>query len=157
MGCGMPADLAPAAAGAWGAAAEISVHLAGTALGVRAGLDRVLTHAALSDLQEVARGTLWTVLAEVLNNVVEHAYAQAPGDIQVRLWRQGATVAVEVLDRGAPMPGLQMPEGKLADLGAMDDLPEGGFGWFLIRSMTDWLTYDRIGAENRLRFCMECA
>lgn len=143
---------------AWTARAEIGLDIGGSALEVRAGLDRLLASPVLADLSEEARGTLWTVVAEVLNNIVEHAYAGADGsgDIRLRMWRHGPSVAVEVTDTGLPMPGLALPEGRLAEIGAGDDLPEGGFGWFLIRSLTDWLIYDRVGAENRLRFCMEC-
>lgn len=143
---------------AWTARAEIKLDIGGSPLEVRAGLDRLLGSAALSDLSEEARGTLWIVMAEVMNNIVEHAYAgiDDAGDIRLRMWRHGSTVAVEVTDSGAPMPGLTLPEGRLADIAPGEDLPEGGFGWFLIRSLTDWLIYDRVGEVNRLRFCMDC-
>jgi serine/threonine-protein kinase RsbW len=140
----------------WAASAEIGFELPSTPLAVRDGLDRVVGDPALSDLNDEARGTLWTVLAEVLNNVVEHAYAERVGVIGLRLWRYDNSIAVEVLDHGAPMPGLELPAGCLTELRSFETLPEGGFGWFLIRSMTDWLIYDRIGDDNRLRFCMEC-
>ena len=139
------------------APAEIRLDLPGTPLAVRAALDRLLTEPALSDLGEDARGTLWTVLAEVLNNVVEHAYAAGSGSIRLCLWRRGSVLAVEVMDHGLPMPDLRLPDGKPAEIGAFDDLPEGGFGWFLIRALTNGLVYDRVGGENRLRFCMDCA
>lgn len=143
---------------AWTARAEIKLDIGGSPLEVRAGLDRLLGSAALSDLSEEARGTLWIVMAEVMNNIVEHAYAgiDDAGDIRLRMWRHGSTVAVEVTDSGAPMPGLTLPEGRLADVAPGEDLPEGGFGWFLIRSLTDWLIYDRVDEVNRLRFCMDC-
>ena len=140
----------------WTAPEEIGLHLIATSHAVRDGLDRLLAEPLLADLSEDGRGTLWTVLAEVLNNIVEHAYAGTEGDIRLRLWRRDGALSFEVLDCGAPMPGLRLPDGKLAELGDFDDLPEGGFGWFLIRSMTNGLVYDRIGGENRLRFCMEC-
>lgn len=140
----------------WSVPEAIGLALPGTPLAVREGLDRLLADPTLSDLSEDGRGTLWTVLAEVLNNIVEHAYAQRSGDIRLRLWRHGPALSVEVMDHGAPMPGLRLPDGHLAELGDFQDLPEGGFGWFLIRSLTSGLVYDRIGGENRLRFCMEC-
>ena len=123
-------------------------------MAVRRALDQLLADAALSGLTENQRGTLWTVLAEVFNNIVEHAYAQGRGLIRLNLWQQGAVLAVEVVDQGAQMPGLCLPKGQPAEIGAFDDLPEGGFGWFLIRTMTQNLNYDRVGTENRLRFCL---
>ena len=138
----------------WSAPAHIRLNLDSSPLAVRGALDRLLTDTALTDLTEESRGTLWAVLAEVLNNIVEHAYAQGKGSIRLTLWQQGPGLAVEVVDQGAPMPDLCLPEGHLAEIGAFDDLPEGGFGWFLIRSMTNNLKYDRVGGENRLRFCL---
>jgi serine/threonine-protein kinase RsbW len=138
----------------WSAPAQIGLELDSSPLSVRQALDQLLTDAALASLTEEQRGTLWTVLAEVLNNIVEHAYARDTGSIRLNLWPRGPMLAVEVVDHGAPMPGLCLPEGHLAEIGAFDDLPEGGFGWFLIRSMTNNLKYDRVGCENRLRFCL---
>jgi serine/threonine-protein kinase RsbW len=140
----------------WSQPSDLTLALDGSQLAVRDGLDRVLADPVLAALSEDARGTLWTVLAEVLNNIVEHAYAGGSGPILLCLRRLGPKLAVEILDSGNAMPGLRLPEGKAAEIGAFDDLPEGGFGWFLIRTMTDGLEYDRIGAENRLRFSMTC-
>ncbi len=155
----MSADCIPAAPDTWTAAAGFSLVLPGTPLGVRDALDRAMAAPCLADLSDMARGSLWIVLAEVLNNVTEHAYATARGTIVLRLWRFESGVAAEVVDHGAPMPGLELPAGRLTDIDSLplEDLPEGGFGWFLIRTMTDWLIYDRVGQQNRLRFCMECA
>lgn len=139
----------------WSAPAQIGLELESSPLAVRRALDQLLTDGTLSGLTEQRRGTLWTVLAEVLNNIVEHAYACDTGSIRLNLWQRGPVLAVEVVDHGAPMPGLCLPKGHLAEIGAFDDLPEGGFGWFLIRAMTNDLKYDRVGSENRLRFCLK--
>ena len=138
----------------WSCPAHIQLQLDASPLAVRRALDQLLTDTALTTLNEDHRGTLWTVLAEVLNNIVEHAYARDKGSIRLTLWQKGPVLAVEVVDHGVPMPGLCLPEGHLAEIGAFDDMPEGGFGWFLIRAMTNDLKYDRVGAENRLRFCL---
>lgn len=140
----------------WQGPAAIRLDFPGTALAVRGGLDHLLADPCLSDLDAEQRGLLWTVLAEILNNIVEHAYAAHSGSIQLCLWRQDWQFAVEVVDHGAPMPGLRLPEGLLARIDTHDSLPEGGFGWSLIRSLTSALAYDRIDAANRIRFCMNC-
>ena len=57
-----------------------------------------------------------------------------------------------VSDTGAPMPGLCLPEGQFQPLKDLADLPEGGFGWFLIRSLTEGLAYQRSKGLNRLSF-----
>ncbi len=92
------------------------------------------------------------VLAEALNNVVEHAYQEAPdGTISLMLRFDAAELEAELRDDGHPMPDLRLPGGKRA---TPEDLPEGGFGWFLIRQMTRRLDYARIDGQNVLRFRM---
>ena len=103
-------------------------------------------------LEDDLRGTAEIVLAEVLNNIVEHAYADQAGDITLRLVRHDGEVHCTVSDTGAPMPGLCLPEGRFQPLKDLADLPEGGFGWFLIRSLTEGLAYQRSKGRNRLSF-----
>ncbi|MBY6115065.1 ATP-binding protein [Mameliella alba] len=92
------------------------------------------------------------VVAEVLNNIVEHAYEdRAGGDILLKLTFAPKRLAVEFTDFGRPMPNGAAPEGAPADLDvAVEDLPEGGFGWFLIRSLSENLAYSHDGDRNRL-------
>ena len=103
-------------------------------------------------LDEDSRGSAEIVMTEVLNNIVEHAYAGRAGRIGLALMAEPAGLVCTVTDRGRPMPGGCPPVGDLPDSGA--DLPEGGFGWFLIRSLTRDLRYVRTGHENRLTFCL---
>ena len=50
------------------------------------------------------------VLAEALNNIVEHAYPQAaPGDVHLSLRLRGTGLLVEVRDQGRPMPNGPAP------------------------------------------------
>ena len=94
------------------------------------------------------------VLAEVLNNIVEHAYAKIPpGEILLWIERRADALAVAVIDDGRPMPGEMMPDTRAPDL-AVDvaELPEGGFGWGLIRALSSGLSYRRISERNRLAF-----
>jgi serine/threonine-protein kinase RsbW len=94
------------------------------------------------------------VLAEVLNNIVEHAFAGQPDgriDIDITAAQSGVTCCIQ--DNGRAMPGEVLPGGNLPDIRvAVPDLPEGGFGWHLIRSLTSDLTYARTGDGNSLRF-----
>ncbi len=49
------------------------------------------------------------------------------------------------------MPGGQLPLGMSQSLNVgLCDLPEGGFGWFLIKDLAKDLKYRRIGQENHL-------
>lgn len=123
----------------------------GTPLAVREGLRTLFAAPMLRGLDADARGTAELVLAEVLNNVVEHAYAGHPGEIEVRLGLMPGSLLCLVRDRGHPMPGARLPGGAPPVLDP-DDLPEGGFGWHLIRSLSQDLRYRRAGGRNHLRF-----
>lgn len=94
------------------------------------------------------------VLAEALNNVVEHAYAEKPdGLISLFAWLAGPAVSFELRDKGRPMPKGDLPVGDLPDHSTtLEHLPEGGFGWFLIHDLTEALEYERVAQENILRF-----
>lgn len=119
---------------------------------VRDGLAVLLQSPALASLREEDRGTAELLLAEALNNVVEHAYARWPGDIRVSLRPEGTHIQVRITDQGLPMPGGAPPRGTLPEIEAQEDLPEGGFGWFLIRSLSEDLSYLRLGDSNALSF-----
>lgn len=105
-------------------------------------------------LPDSQRASLEIVLAEVLNNIVEHAYATTPGKICISLSKAPDGIRCEIRDCGFPMPGLQLPLGQLKDMQDIADLPEGGFGWFLIRSQTKDLIYARQNDENHLSFLL---
>ena len=49
----------------------------------------------------------------------------------------------------------ELPDGRLAAAAEIQDLPEGGFGWYLIRTLTTDLTYLREGICNTLSFCVD--
>lgn len=92
------------------------------------------------------------VVAEVLNNIVEHAYQdQAGGLILLNLKFSTHGIKAQFTDYGLPMPGGTPPDGVPANLDVeRDDLPEGGFGWFLIHSMTEDLVYRKAEDGNLL-------
>ena len=131
-----------------------SSHFIGTDVAVRevlADLRRWLTR---SQVSADAQGTVELVLAEALNNVVEHAYADTTaGLVQLDIWHRDTHLEFKLNDRGTPMPNLMLPAGSLPDAdGPLCDLPEGGFGWFLIHRLTHELSYARDGEKNCVCF-----
>lgn len=122
---------------------------------VRCALDR--THAAMQAAQVMAAtcDTAQIILAEVLNNVVEHAYRFEKGHpIELSIWVKGADLLCKIHDRGAPMPNGVPPAGLSAPIDAADrdTLPEGGFGWAMVRELTRDLRYFRTDGSNDLTF-----
>lgn len=134
---------------------RVTLRLASDPQSVRDGLRHLLASAPLCDLPDDLRGSTEIVLAEVLNNIVEHAYAQAVGYIDVTMDYAPPALSFEVVDAGLPMPAHRLPCGDLATIGTDGDLPEGGFGWFLIRSLTRGLVYHRRMDRNTLAFWMD--
>ncbi|MBF9032914.1 ATP-binding protein [Rhodobacterales bacterium HKCCE2091] len=97
------------------------------------------------------------VIAEVLNNIAEHGFDDgAAGDetISVSIRAGTKALSVTVTDTGRGMPGGMLPLGHLPPVAGVpaDALPEGGFGWNLIRRLTTDLRYVRSGGTNRLTF-----
>lgn len=94
------------------------------------------------------------VLAEVLNNIVEHAYQERPtGRIDLSVEHVARGLNILVTDEGLPLPeGLPRTQEKLDLTCAKEDLPEGGFGWHLVRELTQELHYERREGVNILSF-----
>lgn len=110
------------------------------AASVRSLLERLETSAALGDLSRDDRDCTLLILAEALNNVVEHGYAGDPG--WVCLSRRGGHVW-RIVDAAAPAPPLPHPALPPGEA-------EGGFGLFLIRTLTDHMRLRRLRGLNVL-------
>lgn len=102
-------------------------------------------------------GDVELVLAEAINNVVEHAYdGQSDGEIKLRVKLDSEYLIIRVQDEGVPLPTGRIPAAQLGDPSIPnEDLPEGGFGWFLIRSLTSAVRYNREDACNQLSLYFE--
>ncbi|MEE9426503.1 MAG: ATP-binding protein [Paracoccaceae bacterium] len=94
------------------------------------------------------------VVTEVINNIIEHAYLEDPDQpIEISAKAGSESVQFDLIDCGKCMPESQIPNGRQMDLtGAVCDLPEGGFGWHLIRSLAQNLNYTRDSGKNHLTF-----
>ena len=120
-------------------------------LAVRQALRAVLARFR-RQITEAEAGARELVLAEVLNNIAEHACAgPRAGMIDLRLARRPGAICCRISDDGAAMPDCRLPPGH-PPLTAAGPLPEGGFGWFLIREMVQDLTYARRAGRNHLAF-----
>ena len=122
---------------------------------VREGLRALFDTLLLRGLPAAERGTAEIVLAEALNNIVEHAYARDSGRIELTLQLHQSELVCRIEDQGAAMPGDRLPDGNLRAITGTDDLPEGGFGWHLIRTLSRDLHYRRIDGRNQLSFRLD--
>jgi len=112
-------------------------------------------------------GRCETVLAEVLNNIAEHGQTRhgqtlhgqtsGPDDwIELHCRRSQDGIHLCVTDHGRALPRhlLSPSDGSSTPLAglSLDDVPEGGFGWFLIRELARDLCCVRTNTGNRLTF-----
>ena len=103
------------------------------------------------DIEEIS--TVELVLAEALNNIVEHAYPAEQEDrpICISCTHRRDGLHVTVSDKGTAMPDGQTPVGMAQDVDVdLMDMPEGGFGWFLIKDLAKDVRYRRECDENKL-------
>lgn len=111
---------------------------------------------AAAGLSAILRAEAELVLAEALNNINEHAYAAGGGPVDLRLRRCRDGLLCLISDLGAGMPGDRLPEGiSPLTSTALGDLPEGGFGWHLIRLLARDLQYRRKRGRNRLAIFLD--
>ncbi|KUJ85384.1 ATPase [Ruegeria marisrubri] len=126
-----------------------------------AGLANLSAQLAARGLPQERAGDVKIALAEAINNVVEHAYAgMEPALVQVECRFGPNRLDILISDTGRPLPGARPPDGEPASVDTpLQDLPEGGFGWFLIRQLAKDVRYERRDGSNRLhlRFDLRCA
>lgn len=134
------------------------ISLPATAEAVAGALERLAVSLQGLSVDPGICGDVAITMGEVLNNVVEHACVDMDA-AEVTL--QGGTDKSElyicVCDPGRAFEGDILPEGREVNLAVpVESLPEGGFGWFLIRSLTSGIEYRREHGHNclTLRFAL---
>ncbi|MEM6758087.1 MAG: ATP-binding protein [Pseudomonadota bacterium] len=134
---------------------DLHIEFQSGAWGVRDALEQIKGDLANYGLEPEEIGTVELVLAEAMNNIVEHAYptTDCPGPISLKCAKQLDGLGFAIEDKGRAMPDGKTPVGMAVDVDvAFDDLPEGGFGWFLIKDLAKDVSYARIDDTNRLTF-----
>ena len=132
-------------------------RIGGTPAEVAAALERLRAAGRAQRIDDVRLDDIVIVAAEVLNNIVEHAFAgRVEGHVDLCVTRRRNRVEVEIRDNGRPMPpdllnGAEIPESG----GPVEDLPEGGFGWFIIHSLVDDMIYERENGLNQMGFTFD--
>ena len=117
---------------------DVEISITSGEFAVRDCLATLLDALSPYDLDVEETGTIELVLAEAMNNIVEHAYPpdDVPGPIDVFCSRIPDGLQFRIKDCGRPMPDGVTPIGLPVDLEVdFTDLPEGGFGWFLIKDL----------------------
>lgn len=118
-------------------------------MAVRHALQAIEQGPLLQAMSADGRDCALLVLAEMLNNVAEHAYAGQGGPVGVVLRNNRQALCGRVFDWGTAPNWQTLPDPGLPDPA---QLPQGGFGWGLIRILTQNLWLRRRGACTVLGF-----
>ena len=90
------------------------------------------------------------VVDELAQNVVDYAYDNRSGDVEVAVTSESESVVIEIVDEGRPFdPLTQAPEPDLTS--AIEDRPIGGLGVHFTRTLMDAVEYCRESGKNRLK------
>ena len=128
----------------------IRLGLTADPISIRGALAGLMAHPALRGLDPDSRAIAELVLAEVLNNIAEHAYGGRGGPVSLALRSRAGELVCRIADKGRAMPGNRLPDRTAPLLADPSALPQGGFGWLLIRDLTSRLRYRRGAVCNIL-------
>ncbi|MFS4581856.1 ATP-binding protein [Phaeobacter sp. C3_T13_0] len=128
-----------------------------TELDARTGVQDVVARLRTMGIHDSRVDEVQIALTEAVNNVVEHAYAGMDiGDVRIRCNLHPGQLWISIGDGGAPFENNELPAGTAHDLTVeIDQLPEGGFGWLLIRELASDVQYERDDTGNNLSLCFE--
>jgi sigma-B regulation protein RsbU (phosphoserine phosphatase) len=85
---------------------------------------------------------------EIFMNIVHYAYPGKTGNATVRTGRAGEVFVLQYEDEGVPFNPLEWPKPVLK--GGIEDRSIGGRGIYLIKKMTDRMSYARLSGKNQL-------
>ena len=111
---------------------------------------------AMTTLSPVETNRLELCLVEIVNNAIEHAYENKPGQkVQVDLELDDALIRLTVSDHGKSIPQESLLSDKEPDLDPerTDTWLCSGRGLHIVNRLMDAVSYQRIGDRNS--FIME--
>lgn len=100
------------------------------------------------------------VLVEVFTNVVsyahEHLPEETPVDIELDLYTSERRLQLKIWDQGEPFDlakeieraAIEVERNKEFNGNSIDDLPTGGRGLYIARTVADEINYNRIDGRN---------
>ncbi len=131
----------------------LSLEIVPTALCVRSALGRIDNWLTSYGLEKECRGNAQLVIAEVLNNIVEHGNLRPEQVIQTTVSLNYAGITCSVRDEAPEFHVLEASRRVDAEpCAASIQLAEGGYGVFLIQTLAQGFRYLDVDHGNHLEF-----
>jgi serine/threonine-protein kinase RsbW len=136
-------------------AAEKELHVIcdGTVTAVHHAMAQVTDFLRARPMPKAHADDLLLALSEALSNISRHGYQQQVGAISFTITLGQDALTCCVRDTGCAYDptnqGYSLPEPSA--------LQEGGYGWFIIRSLAEKINYARADGVNRLCFSIPMA
>jgi len=89
------------------------------------------------------------VTEEAVINVFNYAYPQGEGKVRLRCMEDGDRFVIEVTDWGVPFDATVQPDPDMTS--PLEKRPVGGRGIYLIKKMTDEMSYTHEDGRNVLK------
>ena len=119
---------------------------------IRQVVEDICQHLGQAGLPAADLTSVQIVIAEILNNIVEHAYGiNGTGRFSVHIRVRGGLLFAGFCDCGQRIPTNVLTPQSMDDPDSdIPDLPEGGFGWSLIHILVSQLRYRYVSEQNWL-------
>jgi len=106
-------------------------------------------------LNQLTTYQIETCVVEAINNCIKHAYQNLPGNsVEVVISLFIDRITFDVCDHGKAMETETFEKQKRKELdfdpNVLDELPEGGMGLYIIRSVMDQVEYSSADGRNVL-------
>ena len=133
--------------------------LANVSTAVKQVAEHCRRHAAATPGQDLIVEQVELCVAEALTNVVKHAYdGRETETFHVACNASGRQIVVDIIDRGKELPESALEQTELQPFSCdLNDLPESGFGWFIILEQMDSVSYRREAGTNFLTLTKQLA
>ncbi len=120
---------------------------------IRSTVKTVETHLSTLGLARDVIDDLNLALTEAMTNIARHGYQCERGEITLSIRIEGNYLKCELEDRGVAFN----PDALGHSAPDPSELREGGYGWYIIRKLSENLCYARENGRNRLSFWLPLA
>lgn len=121
------------------------------AIGENEGFARVVVAAFASSLNPTLEelGDMKVAVSEAVTNGIIHGYGGQPGKIQIRAWKEGQTLKVQVADQGKGIPDIEKAMEPMFTTKPEEE--RSGMGFSFMEAFTDDLQVEsRVGEGTRV-------